>query len=34
MQSLKNVDLSQVYEDDDNTDFGNDPACGGDGCEI
>jgi len=34
MQSLKNVDLAQVYEDDDNTDFGNDPACGGDGCEI
>jgi len=34
MQSLTNVDLSQVYEDDDNTDFGNDPACAGGACEI
>ena len=34
MISLKSLDLSQVYEDDDNTDFGNEPACGGDNCEI
>ena len=34
MQSLKQVDLTQVIEDDDNTDFGNDPACGGGSCEI
>ena len=32
--SLKKVDLSQVYEYDDNTQFGNEPACGGDNCEI
>jgi len=34
MVSLKSIDLAQVYEDDDNTDFGNEPACGGDNCEI
>ena len=34
MQSLKNVDLTKVFEYDDNTDFGNDPACGGGACEI
>ncbi len=34
MQSLTNVDLSQVYENDDNTDFGNELACAGGSCEI
>ena len=34
MQSLTNVDLSHVYENDDNTDFGNELACAGGSCEI
>ncbi len=34
IKSLKQVDLTQVFEDDDNTDFGNNPACAGDNCEI
>ena len=34
MVALKNVDLSQVYENEDNTDFGNELACAGGSCEI
>ena len=34
MVSLKAVDLSKVREDDDNTNFKDDPACGGGACEI
>ena len=34
MQSLNSIDLTQVVEDDDNTDFGNNPACAGGACDI
>ena len=34
MKSLKAVDLTQIIEYDDDTNFGNDPACGGGACEI
>ena len=33
-QFLQEVDLSQIKEEDDNSDFGNDPACAGGACEI
>ena len=33
MQSLNTVDLTQI-KDDDNDDFGNNPACAGGACEI
>ena len=31
---LTELDFSEVIETDDNTDFGNDPACAGGYCEI
>ena len=34
MMSLKTIDLSQIYEDEDNTDFANELACAGGACEI
>ena len=33
MQSLNNIDLTQVT-DDDNDDFSNNPACAGGACDI
>jgi ribonucleoside-triphosphate reductase len=34
MKSLTKVDLTQIVEYDDDTNFGQDPACGGGMCEI
>tara|TARA_R110002020_G_scaffold180072_3_gene374014 strand:- start:5304 stop:7187 length:1884 start_codon:yes stop_codon:yes gene_type:complete len=34
MKSLTKVDLTQIIEYDDDTNFGQDPACGGGACEI
>ena len=33
MQSLNSIDLTQVT-DDDNDDFGNNPACAGGACDL
>lgn len=34
MKSLKALDLTQIIEYDDDTNFGDEPACGGGACEI
>jgi ribonucleoside-diphosphate reductase alpha chain len=34
MKSLKAIDLTQIIEYDDDTNFGDEPACGGGACEI
>ena len=34
MNTLKDVDLSNILEVDDNTDLAGEIACGADGCEI
>ena len=34
MKALTLVDLTQIVEYDDDTNFGQDPACAGGACEI
>ena len=34
MESLKEVDLSKIREDEDNTDLKGEIACGGGACEV